>query len=152
MHYHPLIRGNDLSLADVWYERDEIVGVVHPEHETGTVYFEMAPGRHDLVEEMLIYAEDRLGAAVGEGTDRKLGVYISDDDDQFQRLATDVGFVKTGRIEPLLPEGFRFRSLADENDLSKLDRVLFRGFNHGEEPPPDGIDDRKLIRSPMLNR
>ena len=43
MHYHPLIEGVDLNCVGVWEAKGEIVGVVHPEHDTGVVYFQMDP-------------------------------------------------------------------------------------------------------------
>lgn len=46
-----------------------------------------------------------------------------------------------------LPEGFRIKSLADENNLQKIHRVLWRGFNHAGEPPENGIEDRRKMRS-----
>ena len=39
------------------------------------------------------------------------------------------------------------KSLAEDNDLRKLGRALWRGFNHGDEPPDDGIEDRKFMQS-----
>ncbi len=41
----------------------------------------------------------------------------------------------------------RLKSLADENDLHKINRVLWRGFNHPGEPPEDGIEDRRKMQS-----
>ena len=46
-----------------------------------------------------------------------------------------------------LPDGFRLQSLADENDLAKVDRVLWRGFNHPGAPPADGPEGRKKMQS-----
>ncbi|TFG67032.1 MAG: GNAT family N-acetyltransferase [Anaerolineales bacterium] len=42
-----------------------------------------------------------------------------------------------------LPDGFTLRSLADDNNLAKLHRVLHRGFNHEGEPPEDGLEGRR---------
>ena len=46
-----------------------------------------------------------------------------------------------------LPEGFRLKSVAEENDLAKIDRVLWRGFDHPSEPPEDSVEDRKKMQS-----
>jgi len=46
-----------------------------------------------------------------------------------------------------LPDGFRLKNLADDNDLAKIDRVLWRGFNHPGEPPADGSKGRKKMQS-----
>ncbi len=45
-----------------------------------------------------------------------------------------------------LPEGFRLKSVAEENDLAKIDRVLWRGFNHPGEPPEDSIEGREKMQ------
>ncbi len=42
-----------------------------------------------------------------------------------------------------LPEGFHLQSLADENDLRKINQVLWRGFNHQGPPPEEEIEGRK---------
>jgi GNAT superfamily N-acetyltransferase len=77
MHYHPLIRGVDLSSIGLWEAVGEIVAVVHPEHDMGTAYFEVDP----------------------------------------------------------------------DYSLHKVDRVLWRGFDHGDEPPAGGIKDREFMQS-----
>jgi GNAT superfamily N-acetyltransferase len=46
-----------------------------------------------------------------------------------------------------LPAGFRLKSLADDNDLVKSDRVIWRGFNHPGEPPADGPAGRLRMQS-----
>lgn len=49
-----------------------------------------------------------------------------------------------------LPPGFRLKSLAEDNDLQKIHRVLHRGFNHPGEPPPEGLAGRQKMRSGPL--
>ena len=46
-----------------------------------------------------------------------------------------------------LPDGFRLQSLQEDNDLRKIDRVLWRGFNHPGEPPAGGEADRRKMQS-----
>ena len=158
MHYHPYIRNVDLSAIGVCEADGEIVGVVHPEHAMGTAYFEIHPERGSLKEEVLRYAEEHI-SVVSEGV-RRLRIYINDQDSQFQRVALEMGYTKSEWREPMshlpisdpfppvpVPEGFQLKSLAEDNDLRKLDRVLWRGFGHGDEPPADGIEDRKLMQS-----
>jgi predicted N-acetyltransferase YhbS len=158
MHYHPLIRRVDLGLIGVWEARGEVVGVVHPEHAMGTAYFEIDPEHGALKEEMLRYAEERLSTSA-EGV-RRLRVVLTDEDGDFHGAASDMGYVRGSGREPMShfviptpfpavspPPGFRTKSLADDNDLHKVDRVLWRGFNHGDEPPDDGIADREFMQS-----
>jgi predicted N-acetyltransferase YhbS len=54
--------------------------------------------------------------------------------------------------EIALPSGFRLQSLAEENDLHKVDRLLWRGFGHGDEPEDDGIEGRALMQSAPHHR
>ena len=158
MHYHPLIRGVDLDSIGVWDAHGEIVGAVHPEHEMGTAYFEIDPEYGGLKGEMLTYAQEHVSTR-RDGV-RRLRVHVNDEDDGFQRLAAEWGYVRGDRCEPMshlpiparlaaasLPAGFRLKSLAEDNDLRKLNRALWRGFNHGDEPPDDGIEDRKFMQS-----
>jgi GNAT superfamily N-acetyltransferase len=56
--------------------------------------------------------------------------------------------VSEGSLDYDLPEGFSICSLAEENDLSKISRVLWRGFDHEGEPDLDEeLEDRKLMQS-----
>jgi len=90
----------------------------------------------------------------------RLRAYINDQDEDSQGVAWEMGYRMEGGCEPMscsaipdpfpsiaLPVGFSLRSLADENDLRKVDRILWRGFNHGDEPPEDGIRDREFMQS-----
>jgi predicted N-acetyltransferase YhbS len=158
MHYHLWgIRAVDLSSIGVWEADGEIVGVVHPEHAMGVAYFQIDPEYGDLKAAMLSHAEEHVSTST-DGT-RRLQVFINDDDGDFQALASELGYVRSGAAEPMsrfaipepfgpisLPAGFHLKSLADDNDLNKLDRVLWRGFNHGDEPS-GGTDDRAFMQS-----
>lgn len=158
MHYHPGIKKVDLSSIGVWEAKGEIVAVVHLEHCMGTAYFEINPAYVALKSEMLAYAEEHLCAATEKG--KSLNIYINDRDDKFQALAEKMGYKKHAGFEPMshflipkslpaikLPDGFRLKSLAEDNDLRKLTRVIFRGFNHGNEAPDDGIKEREFMQS-----
>ncbi len=158
MHFHPLIHNVDLGSIGLWEADGEIVGVAHPEHGMGQAYFEFHPDHGDLKREMLEYAEARI-RAIGERKE-SLSVYINDRDIEFRAIARDAGFVETDRDEPMshlpiadpypeieLPDGFRLRTLADGNDIARLNRVLFRGFGHGDEPPDDGFEERTFMQS-----
>ena len=157
MHFHPLIWDVDLSSIGVWEADGKIVAVVHPEHYLGTAYLEIDPDYTTLKPDMLKYAEEQV-STISDGV-RQLAVYINDQDKELQGIAAEMGYVKGTESEPIscltipepfpdisLPEGFRLKSLRDENDLRKINRLLFRGFNHGDEPPDDGIEERKFMQ------
>ncbi len=48
---------------------------------------------------------------------------------------------------PGLPEGFRLQSLAENNDLRRVNQVLWRGFNHDGPPPDDEIPGRAFAQT-----
>jgi predicted N-acetyltransferase YhbS len=157
MHYHPYVKRLDLTSIGVWEADGEVVGVVHPEHSMSPAYFEVDPEYAALKDDMLSYAEEHLSMTSDGG--RRLSVYINDRDSEFRRLARDRGYVLTDTCEPMsgfqipyrfppisVPDGFRLKSLAEDNDLRKLHRVLWRGFGHGDEPPDDGIEERKFMQ------
>jgi len=158
MHYHPLIERVDVSRIGLWETKGEIVGVVHPEHHMGTAYFEVDPEYAAMKREMLAYAEEHLSAATNE--DSELRIYINDRDVEFQQIAAERGYEKGGGCEPMsqfiisdpfptisLPDGYRLKSLAEDTDLRKVHRVLWRGFDHGQEPPENGIGEREFMQS-----
>ncbi|NLF31734.1 MAG: GNAT family N-acetyltransferase [Planctomycetes bacterium] len=158
MHFHPLIENVDLDTIGVWVDGGRIVAVAHPEHGPGRAYFQVRPGCEALRPEMLAYAERHLrGLRHGR---RVLQVLINDRDTDFQRWASAVGYERLAHSEPMsvlplgegpgpirLPAGFRLISLADDNDLPRLTRLIWRGFDHGDEPPDDGLAERRLMQS-----
>ena len=158
MHHHAFIRNLDLSPIGIWEADGRIVGVVHPEHREGTVYFEFDPAHADLRRDMLQHAEEHL-ARESDGT-RTLRIFVNDSDGELQRLARQNGYEQDGAHEemsrfditgpvpePPVPAGFRIASLADDDDFQKLHRLLWRGFNHEGEPPPGARADREFMQS-----
>ncbi len=158
MHFHPLIRNVDLKSIGIWETCGKIVAACHPEHEMGTCYFQTDPDFEWLKSDMLAYAEIHFG--IDQQGVRRLRLYIDDRDKDFIAEVSEKGYVKSGDCEPMLqlsissltpsaplPPGFRLKSLAEENNLGKVDRVLWRGFNHPGEPPTGGERDRKFMQS-----
>jgi predicted N-acetyltransferase YhbS len=109
---------------------------------------------------MLEHAERRLAGGTDDGR-RYLKAFVNDFDAEFEQVVRSRGYEKDPRSQrpmsqfivpdpfPPIPltEGYRLKSLADENDLYKVDRVLWRGFNHPGEPPADGPEGRKKMQS-----
>lgn len=48
-----------------------------------------------------------------------------------------------------LPEGFRLLSLAEEPDWAKVHKVMWRGFNHGDDP--DMVQEEFEMRCKMFD-
>ncbi len=158
MHYHPNITKVDLSSFGVWEAEDEIVAIVHLEHYVGTAYFEIDRAHAYLKGEMLAHAEEHLCAPTSSG--KALTIYVNDRDSAFQAIAEEAGYRKRSRSEEMsclaipsefpaisLPDGFQLKSLAEDNDMYNMHRLLYRGFNHGDEPPDDGIAEREFMQS-----
>lgn len=155
---HPWFDMDSVSCIGIWEDRGRVVAVVQYESRPGEAFFQVAPGYEYLKPEMLAYAETHLAAAAEETF---LNVYVTDFDKSFEDVVRCSGYERYTRDDrpmsqftipssfPIvtLPEGFRLQSLADDNDLVKVNRLLWRGFNHPGEPPPDGVEKRKLMQS-----
>lgn len=160
MHFHPSLDKESLPRIGVWEAESTIVGIAHYEHCLGDVFFEIDEFHKALKSEMIDYAEEALAAPLSNGR-RKLQLFLSDLDPEFEAIASAKGFRQDiNRREDTstfdltetpptvsVPDGFRLISLAEDNDLQKIHQVLHRGFNHSGEPPPDEIEGRKLMQS-----
>ena len=157
---HPYFDASATSRIGIWENDGEIVGVATYESRLGEAFFHTHPGYANLKPEMLAYAEAQL-----TGTDDEkrpfLRAYVNDFDQAFEAIVIARGYCKVPEwkrpmaqlkipspFPPIcLPDGFQVISLAEENDLRKIHRALWRGFNHPGEPPEDGIEDRRKMQS-----
>lgn len=161
MHGHPYLDEKSLHKIGIWEDSGKIVGVVHYEHALGEAFFEIHPGYTHLKPEMLEHAEKYLYGKTEDGR-RYLKAFINDFDMEFEALVKSWGYEKDDKIarqmsqikmthpfRPIipLPDGFLLKSLAEDNDLAKIDRALWRGFNHGDEPPAIDYEGRKKQQS-----
>ena len=160
MHFHPYLDDGALAKIGVWEDAGEIVALATYEHRLGDAYFAFDPAHANLKEALLGPAAEHLYRELGNGR-RALRAYISDGDAEFELVAESQGFKKDVHApEPMsflaipspfppieLPAGFRLQSLADENDLGKVHRVLHRGFIHSGEPPEEGLPERERMQS-----
>jgi predicted N-acetyltransferase YhbS len=151
MHYHPFIEGLPLDLIGVVEEDGEMVGLVTFEHSPAFANFQTRPGHDHVKEAMFDYAVGRFGGWSHNLEREVLGVFLNEFDTTLINLAKSHGFTQMPEWDephsrflldrpvevPPLPDGFRLQSLEDENDLRKINAVLWRGFDH-EGPPPDG--------------
>jgi predicted N-acetyltransferase YhbS len=157
MHFHSYIKKLDRRKIGVVEEGRQMVAVVHFEHDPGQIYFQVHPGYDHIKEQMLAYAEKSFrGTSSKDGRDY-LAVFINQYDTALEALAQAYGYEKRtdfseehSRLvldqpiaEPILPEGFSLKSLADENDFIKINRVLWRGFNHPGPAPEEHVQSRR---------
>jgi GNAT superfamily N-acetyltransferase len=160
MHSHPALDESVLDRIGIWEDSGEIIAVAHFEVAPGEAFFQVHPDRASLKPEMLDYAERRL-YGVSDAGQRTLHVYVHDADLDLQALVRSRGYRRTAPHDrPLsryvipdpfpgiaVPDGFCLKSLQEDNDLRKVDRALWRGFNHEGEPPPESVEDRKKMQS-----
>ncbi|MCU0485918.1 MAG: GNAT family N-acetyltransferase [Anaerolineales bacterium] len=154
MHFHSMLDSASLGKIGIWEEEGKIAAVAHYEWRLGEAFFQFQPACRHLRQELLEYAEAHL-FSVSEKDGRKyLCAYVNDTDPEFTALVQSRGYEKHPEdARPLyqleiphpfppvhLPDGFHITSLADECDWVKVNRVLYRGFDHEGEPPESEQD------------
>ncbi|MBN2558169.1 MAG: GNAT family N-acetyltransferase [Clostridia bacterium] len=134
----------NLSKIGIWEDGGRIVGLATYEDRPGTVFFCLDREYGALKKEMLAYAIANLGR------DGVIKAAIYDDDPSFQKEASLLGmrptqhrdyrsimYLDDGVPGYSLPDGYRVCSLLENFDILQYNRVLWRGFNHGANPPED---------------
>lgn len=149
MHGHPYLDSSSLEKIGIWEDDGQIVSVAHYESRLGEVFFQLHPEYRHLRNEMLEYAEANLTGISKKDGRKYLRAYVNDNDAEFLSLVRKYGYKRDpdgdrpmakfdipNLFPPItLPEGFRLKSLADECDWAKVHRVLWRGFDHGDDVP-----------------
>lgn len=166
MHFHPFVWEIDLGKIGIFEEDGVIVGVVNMESNERTAFFQVRPGYEFIKPLMFEYAEKHY-QGISQSTGRLIRtLYIHEDDETLSTLARSNGyehwrdFDETNSLYPLdnpvpqvtLPEGFKLQSLAEENDLHKMNEVLWAGFNHEGPAPEEEIKGRRFMQeAPNFN-
>jgi GNAT superfamily N-acetyltransferase len=160
MHFHPYLDTAGLGRIGIWEADGEIVGAAHYEHRLGDVYFQIDPAYGGLKSQMIDYAETHLTTPLDNNRTR-LQLFINDFDTELEDMAKTNGYRQdvnrreetrvydlSGTVPTVtVPEGFQLKSLAEDNDLQKIHRLLHRGFNHPGEPPTEELSGRELMQS-----
>ena len=143
--------------------------MTHYESIPGEAFFEFHPAYLHLRDEMLDYAERHLTGISQKDGRKYLHAYVNDIDPELQALVQSRGYEKDpGRTRPMyqfiipepfpditLPDGFRLTSLAEDCDWAKVHRVIWRGFNHGDDVPMNDEElesRRKMFDTPKARR
>jgi len=150
-HTHPGFNHHLAHRFGIWEENSEIIGIASYEMDLGECFLWTKIGKEALKKEMLEYAEKKL-FSISE-IEKKLDVLIFDYEKKLRNLLLQKKY-EMKNSEPItvydyhkgfneikLPEGFSLISLEDENDIGKIHSVLWKGFNHGDNPDND-IDCR----------
>jgi GNAT superfamily N-acetyltransferase len=157
---HPWFDEEAVEHIGIWEDGGTIVAVALYELRLGEAFFQVHPDYEHLRPEILDYAEQQLAGTADDGR-RCLRAYVNDFDAAFEQVVRSRGYERDPQADrPMsqyvipqpfpairLREGFRLKSLAEDNDLAKVDRALHRGFNHPGEPPADGVEGRKRMQS-----
>ena len=148
----PFLDVSSLSKIGIWEDDGRIIALATYESELGEAYFCVDSDYSYLKSEIMAYARQNLHK------NGYLRALIPDDDRELQIAALEHGFRPTQKkeynsvirindsIAYSLPQGFTISSMADECDLLKIDRCLWRGFNHEGPPPltPQSIEERRI--------
>lgn len=168
-HGHPYLDKASLGKFGIWEETGKIVAVAHYEWQLGEAFFQFHPAYKSLRKEMLNYAEKNLFGCSKKDGKRFLQVYVNDYDAEFLSFLRARGYEKDEAgtrpmcqflvPEPFpaitLPTGFCLKSLADDPNWVKVQRVMWRGFDHEGEPPAgeDELENRrKMFDTPNARR
>lgn len=161
MHFHPNILALDRTKIGVAEDQGKIIGMVNFESNESEVFIQTHPNHRELRFELFEYAEEVNFSGISHSTGRLIRVvFIEDFDQELEQHVQQRGYEKWENFaegnsrmrleaplpEDTLPEGFRLQSLAEENDLHKINRVLWRGFNHPGPPPDEEVPGRAFAQ------
>lgn len=169
MHFHSQFDRDSQAKIGLWEVAGEIVAVAHYESYLGEAFFQFHPDYHHLRGDLLDYAEANLTTLTDDGRQRYLHAFVNDTAPQFRALVEARGYAKEpSGTRPMyrfdipdpfpavpLADGFRLTSLAEECDWAKVNRVLWRGFNHPGEPPSttaDLAERQQMFDTPKARR
>jgi len=168
MHSHPGLDSSTLERIGIWEDAGTVVAVATYESRLGEAFFQFHPAYRHLRKEMLDYAEKSLCGTSKDGR-KYLRAFVNDVDVEFVSLIEARGYARDDSESRTmlqfaipnpfpairLPEGFRLNSLAEEPDWAKVHRVMWRGFNHGDDVPmnEEELESRqKLFDTPKARR
>lgn len=166
MHAHPFVDRIDLSRIGIAEHHRHVVGVIHPEHHPAFCHLQAHPGTAEVKAALVDWAIGTCGGHSETFGGEVIGIWVPDPDPGLEAILTDRGFASSGEREPMavrnltrrLPEvdladGYRLTSLAEEDDVHQVNRVLWRGFGHDGPPPDEEIPGRlRVQRSPHFRR
>jgi GNAT superfamily N-acetyltransferase len=155
-HTHPSFNYRLAHRFGIWEENDEIIAVACFENDLGDAFFNVKLGYEKMKPEMLAYAEQEL-CEIKDGK-HSLCVSVYDHETEFREVLEKQGYKKVyeepvtvyryekGFKDIKLPEGFSLISLEEETNFRKINDVLWKGFDHGDEPDDD-LDCRMQMQS-----
>ncbi len=155
-HTHPHFNHKLTHRFGIWEENEQIIAVACYETDLGECFLMTKLGYEHMKPSMIDYAEKELFAVVEDK--KSLDIWVFDYEEQLKEQLLKKGYNKETSIpvtvfkyekgfkEYVLPEDFSISSLEDENNFKKINDVLWKGFDHGDEPDDD-LDCRMLMQS-----
>ena len=161
----PNLNEKELSRMGVWEMDGEIVGLASYEEDIGEAWLSLTPGIPGLKRAMAEYAIHHMAKKDESGV-TAVQVNVDGSDVEFMAILAELGYAPRNHSEYtakydipspfpeiVLPEGYSLVSLAEENDLFKINRMLWRGFNHEGEAPESLLPARSLAQAgPSFNK
>lgn len=154
-HVHPHFNYQLTHRFGIWEDDGQIIAVACYEMDLGECLL-MTKNEYEYLKPILLdYAEKELCNVTDD--QKSLDVWVFDYETQLKEVLHIKGYTKEcslpvtvykyekGFHERILPVGFSMISLEDENDYRKINNVLWRGFDHGNEPDDD-LDCRKHMQ------
>ncbi len=143
----------------LWETGDgRLVGVAHHEGRRGEVFLQIHPDYRFLEDEMMAWAEKQLAVPARESNRRCLTTPVYTYDTERQAMLKARGYCQGDGIghkyyrsllgpvpEPVVPAGYRLRSLQADDDLEKRSAAWARAF--GSQPRSEALH-RSLQRAP----
>ena len=162
MHFRSdIISKIDTGKFGIWEDNNKIVGVAHPEEFAGELFLQIHPEYEFLKAEMLDYAEHTLFGINKQGK-KFILVFVYDTDEKLVDIVKRRGYQQITQTqddylsqysitqvfpEIQLPVGFKLISVQEENLPEKVQRLLWRGFDHPGEPPADQVSVWEIIQT-----
>lgn len=131
----------------IWEENKKIIAFVCYDTNPGDILLSVDLSYTHLYDDILNYAEDNLSGTVNGKQ------YIDIRVNEYQKELIDVlkrrQYKKYREEDELhyyynkdfpkynLPAGYKIITLEDENDLDKIHKCMWSGYNHGDEPDDD---------------
>jgi len=143
----------------LWEDGDKLVGITCYEMNLGECFLSVKNDYNELLPEMVKYAEENLSEK--NNYRNKLKIWVNSKENDKKKLLENMDY-KVTKTDPfttfsynknfpqrILPEGFTFINLENENDLKKIDDCLWYGFDKGPDPYQgnDAIDRRLQMQS-----
>lgn len=156
-HTHPAFNHKLTHRFGIWEEDGEIVAVAGYEMDLGQCLLMTRIGYEYMKPSLIDYAEKELYEVINKKKKIEFR-WIFDYETDLKEALQKKGYKKecsepvtvfkyeNGFLERKLPDGFSIISLEEENDFRKINDVLWKGFDHGDEPDDD-IDCRRLMQS-----